>query len=202
MFNFYYSIDKVRMSVILTVLWLVCLASCATRLQASEKSRPYKDMPHVLPGKIEAENYDEGEAEVAYHDNDKENQGTPYRDATQVDIESRTDASNGFGVGWTRTGEWLNYTVEAKEAGKYRLRVPVASNKKGGVFHLEVNGKDVSGPIDVPDTGSWQKLQVIEKNGIELPPGRFVLRVVMDKQGPSGSIADIDYFEFTTSSAQ
>jgi Carbohydrate binding module (family 6) len=159
-------------------------------------TRPFRGKAHAIPGKIEAENYDEGDAEKAYHDSDEENLGADYRGKTQVDIEERKDASNGYGVGWTRKGEWLVYSIQVNEAGRYRLSAPVASNKKGGTFHLEIADKDISGPIDVPDTGSWQKLRVITKEEIMLPAGAHQLRVVMDEEGPSGSIADIDYFEF------
>ena len=40
------------------------------------------------------------------------------------------------------------------------------------------------------------KLKKIQHNGLKLNRGVQTLRVVMDKQGPSGSIGDIDYFEF------
>ena len=92
-----------------------------------EDSKPYQGKAHQIPGKIEAENYDEGKAEVAYHDIDKKNHGANYRGPTQVDIEKRSDASNGYGIGWTRKGEWLHYTVEVKESGTYNIEIPVAS---------------------------------------------------------------------------
>jgi hypothetical protein len=151
----------------------------------------------VIPGKIEAEHFDKGKAEVAYHDLEEKNLGADYREPTQVDIEKRDDASGGHGIGWTREGEWLIYTVEVREAGEYALEIPVASNKQGGRFHLEIDGKDVSGPIEVPDTGGWQMLKVIHHKGVRLPRGTFALKMVMDQQGPSGSIGDIDYVRFT-----
>ncbi len=159
-------------------------------------TKPYGGKPHMIPGTIEAEHYDEGAADVAYHDNDKENLGADYRPGTQVDIEKRPDASNGHGVGWTRKGEWIVYTVVVKESGEYTLEIPVASNKNGGAFHLEFNGDDVTGPIHVPDTGGWQKLKLITKRGVHLDKGNFAMKMVMDHQGPSGSIGDIDYLRF------
>ena len=88
----------------------------------TKKSIPWKGTPHAIPGLIEAEHYDEGPAGVAYHDVDEENQGAPYRKDTQVDIEERSDASNGYGVGWTREKEWLMYTVDVKADGNVRHR--------------------------------------------------------------------------------
>jgi len=190
----------------LTMIWtpiLVCgLAMSSWGAEASdteeipEKSTPYGGKPHVIPGLIEAEHYDEGAPGVAYYDVDEVNHGADYRENTQVDIEERSDASNGYGIGWTRTGEWLNYTVEVKEAGTYRVEFPVASRRKGGIFRLEMDGKDVTGPIRVPDTGGWDKLKMIYAEDVELEAGEFVLRMVMVEEGPSGSIGDIDYMRF------
>ena len=160
------------------------------------KTKPFHGKPHAIPGLIEAEDYDLGKPGDAYLDEEEENQGVDYREETQVDIEGRDDASNKHGIGWTRTGEWLIYTVEVKKAGVYRIEMPVASNKKGGVYHIEMNGKDVTGPIDVPDTGGWQHLEMIEAKDVKLEEGTFKMKVVMDSEGPSGSIADIDYYNF------
>jgi hypothetical protein len=163
-------------------------------------SKPYKGKAHQIPGKIEAEHYDEGAPGKAYHDVDEKNLGTDYRKATQVDIEKRPDASNGHGIGWTRKGEWLNYTVEVEDNGIYSIEIPVASNKQGGVFHLEIAGKDITGPIGIPDTGGWQILKLLKHENVKLTKGRHVIRAVMDSQGPSGSIGDIDYFKFVKNS--
>ena len=117
-----------------------------------------------------------------------------------MDIEKRPDASNGHGIGWTRKGEWFNYTVEVKESGTYTIEMPVASNKMGGVFHLEIKGRDITGPIQIPDTGGWQILKLLKRKDVQLTRGRHVIRAVMESQGPSGSIGDIDYFKFVKNS--
>ena len=163
-------------------------------------SKPFKGKVYQIPGKIEAEHYDEGEPGKAYHDIDKKNLGADYRESTQVDIEKRPDASNGHGIGWTRKGEWLNYTVEVKQTGTYTIEIPVASNKQGGIFHLEIKSKDITGPIQIPDTGGWQILKLLYHKDVKLTKGRHVIRAVMDSQGPSGSIGDIDYFKFVKNS--
>lgn len=157
---------------------------------------PFEGQPYSIPGLIEAENFDKGDSLAAYGDLDEENQGVDYRGPTQVDIEARDDASNGHGIGWTRKGEWVLYTVSVNESESYRVEIPVASNKLGGTFHLEFDGQDVTGPIQVPDTGSWQKLQVITKVDLHLNEGTQTMKIVMDSQGPSQSVADIDYLKF------
>lgn len=168
----------------------------ASHLATAAETQPFGDSPAQIPGIVEAENYDRGPAEVAYHDVDEENLGADYREETQVDIEARPDASGKHGVGWTRTGEWIVYTVDVRESGTYSLEIPVASNKQGGVFHIEFDGRDVTGPIRVPDTGGWQKLKTITHKDVKLSAGRAQMKLVMDRQGPSGSIGDIDYVRF------
>ena len=159
--------------------------------------KPFGGAAHKIPGLIEAEHYDEGPAGVAYRDSDANNQGADYRPETQVDIEQRSDASNGHGIGWTIAGEWLSYTVNAAADGTYAIEMPVASQKQGGLFHLEVDGKDLSGPIRIPDTGGWTTLKKITHKGVKLKKGVQRIRVVMDEVGPSNNIGDIDYFKFT-----
>jgi len=178
---------------------MLCASLILTTALLGAGSKPHKGKVHEIPGKIEAEHYDEGEPGVAYHDVDEKNHGADYRGPTQVDIEKRPDASNGHGIGWTREGEWLHYTVEVKETGAYSLEIPVASNKKGGVFHLEIKGKNVTGPIRIPDTGGWQILKLLKIEKVKLTKGRHVIRAVMVKKGASGSIGDIDYFKFEKS---
>jgi len=180
-------------------LFFVVLVVFVSLPTFAQETIPYHGKPHVIPGLIEAEHWDKGPSEQAYHDSDAQNRGEDYRESTQVDIEKRDDASNGHGVGWTKKGEWLIYTVEVARAGKYDVEFPVASNKRGGTFHLEMGGKDVTGEIEVPDTGSWQTLKKIYKRGIFLEQGRQKMKLVMDSEGPSNSIGDIDYIKFTVS---
>ena len=180
-------------------LIVLAVAWCAANVEAekpAQKPRPYKGIVQTIPGVVEAEHYDEGPAGIAYHDVDEKNHGADYREPTQVDIEKRPDASNGHGIGWVREKEWLLYTVEVKKAGAYRLEIPVASNKAGGTFHIEFDGKDISGPITIPDTGGWDKLKTLKIEDITLKAGKQMMKLVMDSDGASGGIGDIDLVRF------
>jgi hypothetical protein len=77
------------------------------------------------------------------------------------------------------------------------VEIPVASAKAGGRFHIEFDGKDATGPIQVPDTGAWTKLKPIRIDRVVVPAGITVMKVVMDANGDSGSIGDIDCFRFS-----
>lgn len=164
--------------------------------EASEL-QPFGGKPSSIPGKIEAEHWDLGKADVAYHDLDEQNRGENYREETQVDIEKRGDASNGHGVGWTKKGEWLIYTVNVTKSGKYDIEMPVACDKQGGTFHLEFDGQDRTGKLEIPDTGGWTTLKKITRQGVNLKQGRQQMKVVMDSEGELGSVGDIDYFKFS-----
>ncbi|MDF2375005.1 MAG: carbohydrate-binding protein [Verrucomicrobiales bacterium] len=166
---------------------------------AVAETKPFSGEPSRIPGLIEAEHWDKGEAGVAYSDTDEKNLGEDYREPTQVDIEKRPDASNGHGLGWTRPGEWLLYTVEVLEDGIYTIEIPVASKGQGGTFHLKMDGKDVTGPITIPDTGSWQTLVLLKHEGVELRQGTYTMKLEMTEGGPGGGIGDIDYFKFLKS---
>lgn len=180
------------------------LAVCAVILilrgpALAQDTTPFRGKPHAIPGTIELEDFDEGGEGVAYHDEEAENQEkahAPYREGG-VDLEWREAASQKYNLGWTRPGEWLIYTVEVKEAGTYRIDSMVACEGEGGTFRLEIDGKDVSGAVRVPDTGGWQHMKPLRHEGVRLPAGIHRIKLVLDTPGKSGSIGDIDFLKFT-----
>jgi Carbohydrate binding module (family 6) len=145
-----------------------------------------------LPGTIEAEDFDNDGAEVAYHDGSDGNSGGAYRN-TDVDLESTTDTGGGYNVGWATAGEWLNYSVAVGIAGNYTMDVRIACLGGGGTFHIEVNGLDRTGPIAVPDTGDWQSWITVSRTGVALPAGLHVLRLVMDSDGSNGATGNFNW---------
>lgn len=60
-----------------------------------------------------------------------------------------------------------------------------AFGRQDGLFHLEVDGKDLTGPIRIPDTGGWGNLRKITHKGVKLAKGTQRIRVVMDENGLS-----------------
>lgn len=137
---------------------------------------PFGAEPSLIPGVIEAEDFDLGTEGQSYHDCDASNNGGAYRD-TGVDIQPATEG--GFNIGWLCQDEWLEYTVHVQQAGLYQLDARVASLSTGGSFHLESDGVDVSGTVLVPSTGGWQNWTTVSAN-IELEGGEQILRFVND----------------------
>ena len=145
-------------------------------------SSPYTGTPIALPGRIEAENYDNGGEGVAYHDTTSGNSTGAYR-SDDVDIRATSDTSGTYNVKSIRAGEWLAYTVSIASAGAYTLTFRVASSGTGGTAHLAVDGNDVTGALALPDTGGWSVWQTFTKTGVSLPAGTHVLKLVFDANG-------------------
>jgi beta-glucanase (GH16 family) len=144
---------------------------------------PYGGKPAPIPGRIALSDYDKGGEGLAYHDTDAANTNGLYRPYDGVDLEGCTDSGGGFDVGWTAAGEWLKYTVEVTSAGTYSITFRVASDGKGGTIHLEDgSGKDLTGPVTVPNTGGWQKWRDVTAT-VSLPAGTQTLKLVEDTGG-------------------
>ena len=180
---------KVSVSLNLVRLFC-CVGIIASAASASAQSIS-------LPGTIQVEDFDQGAAEVAYHDLSSGNSGGDYR-ATDVDIEACNEG--GFSIGWVEPGEWLKYTVNVAQAGTYTLEFRVASPFAGSSFHIDVNGVDRTGPITVPFTGDWQTWTTVTKTGVNLSAGSQAWRLVFD-DGPGGKVANFNYIRVSGGSS-
>ncbi len=126
---------------------------------------------HAVPGIIQAEDFDDG----AYWDSTSGNLGNSYR-ASDVDLQPTTDLGGGFNIGWVTAGEWFEHTIDVAAAGYYDLSARVASPHTGKSFRVLVNGSDVTGSIDVPNTGAHQNWRTVTRNRIYLAAGPQRLR--------------------------
>ena len=149
---------------------------CETKEEAFTKGMD-SHKPHTIPGTIEAEDYDTGCPGDVYYDSDDINQGGRYRPNEGVDID--TCSTGGYTLGWTRAGEWLNYTVNVSKSATYQVSFSVASSYDSGKLHLECDGSDKTGIISIPNTKRFQKWEVI-KHKIKLNAGQHVLKLVID----------------------
>ncbi len=51
--------------------------------------------------------------------------------------------------------DWMNYTVNVAASGTYTLEARIAwGDTQGGTFHIEFDGIDKTGPIQIPNT-NW-----------------------------------------------
>ncbi|MGD9929647.1 MAG: cellulase family glycosylhydrolase [Mangrovibacterium sp.] len=172
------------------------------RQQTDDTGIPYKK--HEIPGVIAAPDFDMGRHGVAYFDKDfinstgnaggaAWNQGHSYRN-DGVDIEPCADESsfgNGYNVGWLESGEWMGYTVEVYETAAYRVTFRVAGTSAAGKFHLEVNGKNITGTVSAKATTGNQSWTDVSVDQVMLEKGRQTIRFVVEQGG-----FNLNYMQF------
>jgi hypothetical protein len=151
------------------------------------KSKPYRI--HIVPGTINAADYDLGTQGIAYYDLDYKktrydldqpwNKGYTYRN-DGVDIETGTGVNH---IGWIETGEWLNYSVEIVYPGNYDITLRLASPYNTGRIQLLLDEQVLVSSIPVPNTGGWQTWQNVVAAKVALPRGSHRLKVLVVNGG-------------------
>ncbi|HEX8913584.1 MAG TPA: Calx-beta domain-containing protein, partial [Humisphaera sp.] len=92
-----------------------------------------------------------------------------------------------------RPGEWLEFTIDAAEAGDYGLVTRAVAAAAGGTFHVEVDGVDATGPLAVPANAAAGAPTQPVTAALSLTAGQHVLRLVMD--APQAGGATVGEFE-------
>ena len=162
------------------------------KINIMKPQTPFNGTPAKIPGKIEAEEFDEGGEGNAYHDKDEQNHNGTTRNEG-VDMNSTA-------VGYTEKGEWIEYTVEVEEDGEYEVECRVASgNKDGAAFTLYMDNTFIipgddgtpGGFVNVPYTGDWDIFEIVTTKLNRLTKGVHILKMEI-----TSDWADIDYFKF------
>jgi hypothetical protein len=166
---------------------------------------PYNGSPFAIVSSgsttIQAEQFDNGGEGIAYHDTDAANTGgSGFRTSEGVDIELTGDTGGGYHVGYTKAGEWTEYTINVAATGTYTLDTRVSSKGLGGAFRLYVDGADKTGALQVPDTTAWNTFQDVLKTGVNLTAGTHLLRLGFDSVGGSGFAGNFNYIKVTPTS--
>jgi len=117
-------------------------------------------VPHPVPGRIEAENFDKGGEAVGFHTpaakngTDKHRRWRLYRPDEGAPIGSE-------GLGRLMDGNysvyafvpetWWRYTLDVEEAGPYTIVIRAQTNEKDRKVRVQIDGAD-AGTISVPQT--------------------------------------------------
>jgi hypothetical protein len=117
----------------------------------ADNSNAYLGYPVPVTDRIECEDYDLGGEGIGYHDNSTMNSGGQYR-TDDVDIRLAEDVDEGYQIGWTATGEWLDYTVDAV-AGNYRIELRALNGTSGSTPVSFFFDGALLGAVTVPPTG-------------------------------------------------
>jgi hypothetical protein len=151
------------------------------------KGKPWNGTPQVIPGKVQCEFYDLGGEGIAYHDDDSVNNGSGRLNPANGDFLNEFRMNEGVDIsytksnnidntiynfaeqnmkqlyaGWTKPGEWINYTVDVKQSGDYHVELMYTSNGDGGIS-LSQDGNDLTGTIHITtthndkDTVAWRQ---------------------------------------------
>ena len=165
--------------------------SFADEVKPEIPQAPFGGIAAKIPGKIEAENYDEGGARKAYYDNEKENQGdAKFREDEGVDIVL---GGSGKALGYTVAGEWIEYTVNVPTAGIYQLTLNIASGSETSSLQFLVNDQAITDTIKIPKTDStWNVYQEIDAGKVTLAAGEQILKMQI-----TGSYVNVDWFELS-----
>jgi hypothetical protein len=142
-----------------------------------------------VPGTVQAANYDTGGQGVGYNVSSVNGTADSYR-SDGVDLETTSDTTDTTGagaaydLGWTGSGQSFKYTVNSAGAGTYTvsLRVASPSGVTDGLHIDNLAGTNLSGNINVPDTGGWQDWATVTAT-VTLPAGTQTLVVDQDNGG-------------------
>ena len=115
--------------------------------------------PKLLPGKIEAENFDI---------------------ATDVRTESTEDTGGGLNVNYIDDEDWMDYNVKVATSGIHTFHFRVANSYGNGVIEIKNTNGEILGQANVPRTGGWQNYVTINSAAV-LPAGDQIIRIFAKK---------------------
>ncbi len=152
---------------------------------------PYGGTAAVIPGKIEAENYDNGFAGKAYNDLSEGNVCDDFNNYYRSDDVDIKKISDGVALGHCQKGEWMNYTVNVEQDGDYDVVLRVGTgNADGGLMTVAV-GNEVK-EVAIEKTGDWGTFAEVKVGTMKLSKGEQVLKLSIDKDW-----IDVDWISFT-----
>ena len=117
----------------------------------------------VAPGLLPAINYDTGNNDIAYFDNQSEdpnkfspetkswNNGWSYRN-DGVDIGFSSGGTGDYHIGWIEDGEWLKYSIRSEKPDNYKIFLEISSYNNNGVILATTEFGDTLGPISIPNS--------------------------------------------------
>lgn len=167
--------------------------SCTFDVKPSLPAGPRTGTPWLVPGKIEAEAFDNGGEGIAYHDITPGNQKAVYR-FDGVDIEQTWDGSTAFALTNVEADEWVNYTVYIGETNFYDFKFRITAGMEGAALRIKLDGEDMSGLLPLPVVG-WYPLKDHIVNNIYLKEGLHTLQLEF-AQGPF----TLNYIDITCAS--
>ncbi|MDX2136975.1 MAG: carboxypeptidase regulatory-like domain-containing protein [Chloroflexota bacterium] len=178
------------------------IASTATAVAAvptatPSTSQPYFGAPLPVPGRIQAEDFDRGSQNVAWFDTTSQQEGGALYRTDQTSVDLKANTAGNFTVGWFTDTEWLNYTINVAQAGRYDITLMAGAVDADRQIAITVNGQPVVQSVAIPRIANWDApLQEVTVRGLQLNAGTQVMRVTNLR-----GFLDFDYIEITRSAA-
>ncbi|RYG50699.1 MAG: carbohydrate-binding protein, partial [Chitinophagaceae bacterium] len=158
----------------------------------SNKAIPFKSNTLGKNTIIQAVDYDLGRQGSAYYDRDtanyhvsgqpgRGNRGNTYRN-DGVDITKDSSHYEQYYISDIEDGEWLQYTVSAASAKKYKLRISYGAMEKRATIDVLINNKLVAENVYLPATGGMKKWKSIDLNNFVISSGDRI-RIKIDRGG-------------------
>ena len=155
-----------------------------------EARAPFSGSAIQIPGTIEAEDFDKGCSGVASYDSDGTDEGDSkgYRsDNGGVDI---VKGNGGYAIGYTKSDEWLEYTVNIEQAGSYTVSATVSSGSNNSGFKISCGNS--SAKISIPKGEDWSTYTEVETEMDFYDEGEQTIRFTI-----TGDYVNIDKVKFT-----
>lgn len=137
---------------------------------------PYQGIIAQIPGTIEAENYDIGPN--AFFDSNGGGD-TQYRPGDGVGTEVCNEG--GYNISYVARNEWLKYTAQVNSTGNYDIKLRIATPYNAKTVHLEIDGINVTGLVNIQNTGGFQAWQTATIPNIALTQGVHVITLYFDQ---------------------
>ncbi len=154
-----------------------------------EPQKPFKGLAFNLSSKIEAEDFDipgkgKGNNSYSVSGDCDDSWNTEYRKGTSVKIGEK---NGGLVLGCNPTGNYFQYTINAAEAGTFKLKAAVAADGNGAVV-FKVGDKVVSDSLKYTGS-SWTSFEEVS-GSITLEKGEQILTMEVAK-----GYIDVDWFQ-------
>lgn len=95
-----------------------------------------------------------------------------------LDTETTSDEGGGLNIGWTDSGDWLDYAIENNSTETaFNIYFRIAAQSTGGRLDFYIDNKLV-GIIPVPATGGWQTWQSVVRK-ITIDKGKHYLKLLV-----------------------
>ena len=154
-----------------------------------EPQKPFKGLAFNLSSKIEAEDFDipgkgKGNNSYSVSGDCDDSWNTEYRKGTSVKIGEK---NGGLVLGCNPTGNYFQYTINAAEAGTFKVKAAVAADGNGAVV-FKVGDKVVSDSLKYTGS-SWTSFDEVS-GSITLEKGEQILTMEVAK-----GYIDVDWFQ-------